>query len=259
MRYLGVIIDCSLLFNQHYKFLAQKCGQLLPKLMAVCQNTCGFSNSARKAMIKATIVARYKYCCTAFAHRAAYNRKTIEEIDKKMAQYCSHLYCTTGYYTATAISHFLPLELELSQRALRVCYLKGWKFPDVGITPPNRATNKEELLQELLLRCTEKWQELYNKRGCSCTKELLPSVTDTTGAEVDFFLGQALSGHGCFRAYLVRIKKLDSATCPCGSGDKETPSHVFQSCVRFSDGRPKKLMVGDPVTCAYMSSAVRKL
>ena len=90
-------------------------------------------------------------------------------------------------------------------------------------------------------------------------RELLPLVTESTEAEVDFFVGQAVSGHGCFRSYLLRIKKTESAVCPCGSGDEETPAHVFEVCKRFANNRLRKLEVGDAAICSYMSYVVRKL
>jgi len=134
-------------------------------------------------------------------------RKSIQEIDTRMAQCCSRLYCATGYYSATVISGFCPLELEISHRAIRVCHLKGWKFPAVGITVPNRGLSNPKFIEELDQHCIEKGQELHNKRASSWTKKMLPLVTDNTKEQVDFFLGQALPGHKCFRSYLLRIRK----------------------------------------------------
>ena len=48
VKYLGA-------FNQHFTYLADKCNKLLPKLLSVCQNVCGYSNETRKLMLDATI------------------------------------------------------------------------------------------------------------------------------------------------------------------------------------------------------------
>jgi len=165
-------------------------------------------------------------------------------IKKKMTQCYSRLSCTTGHYSTTVISGFFPLEFKITRRAIRVYHLK------VGITLPNRVLNNAKFVEELDQRCIEKWQELYNKRGSSWTKTLLPLVTDNTKEEVDFFLGQAISGHECFRSYLHRIRKIESAICPCGSGEEETPSHAFEASKRFANGRPSELQVANSATCA---------
>jgi len=46
MKYLGIYIDAGLTFDNHYAYLEDKCTKLLPKLLAICQNCCGYSNEA---------------------------------------------------------------------------------------------------------------------------------------------------------------------------------------------------------------------
>ncbi|GBO99932.1 Putative 115 kDa protein in type-1 retrotransposable element R1DM [Eumeta japonica] len=52
--------------------------------------------------------------------------------------------------------------------------------------------------------------------------------------EVNYYLTQMLSEHGCFRAYLHRFKRNDSPECPCCSGKPEDAEHVFFVCPRFN-------------------------
>ncbi|KAH8338742.1 hypothetical protein KR059_000844, partial [Drosophila kikkawai] len=55
---------------------------------------------------------------------------------------------------------------------------------------------------------------------------------------VDFYLTQALSGHGCFRSYLKRFGHDTEDHCPeCGTGVEENVHHVLFDCHRFHHER----------------------
>ncbi|XP_070138596.1 uncharacterized protein [Drosophila bipectinata] len=73
------------------------------------------------------------------------------------------------------------------------------------------------------------------------TFRLIPDVGEWTGrkhGQVDFYLTQALSGHGCFRNYLKRFGHKSEDFCPsCGSGVTEDPLHILFDCRRFEEDR----------------------
>ncbi|KAH8338801.1 hypothetical protein KR067_010014, partial [Drosophila pandora] len=55
---------------------------------------------------------------------------------------------------------------------------------------------------------------------------------------VDFYMTQALSGHGCFRSYLMRFGHEREDGCPsCGRGVMEDAYHVLFDCRRFDEER----------------------
>lgn len=55
--------------------------------------------------------------------------------------------------------------------------------------------------------------------------------------EVNYYLTQMLSDHGCFRAYLHRFNHDDSPDCPAGCGVPESAEHVFFRCPFFKEAR----------------------
>ena len=55
--------------------------------------------------------------------------------------------------------------------------------------------------------------------------------------EVNYYLTQMISGHGCFRAYLHRFKHEVSSECSYCSGVSEDAEHVFFACPRFQTSR----------------------
>ena len=56
-------------------------------------------------------------------------------------------------------------------------------------------------------------------------------------SEVNYYLLQMLSGHGCFRAYLYRFKYEKSRECPTCVGILENAEHMFFTCTRFREQR----------------------
>ena len=64
-------------------------------------------------------------------------------------------------------------------------------------------------------------EKFYGDRSGRWTYCLIPELDtclDRKHAQVGFYLAQALSGHGCFNAYLKRFKKRDDESCSyCGS------------------------------------------
>lgn len=58
-----------------------------------------------------------------------------------------------------------------------------------------------------------------------------------------------LSGHGCFRTYLYKIKYEDSPKCQICSGLEEDAEHVFFACPRFNTYREAlEAITGDNIT-----------
>jgi len=260
MKYLGVYIDTGLTFDNHYAYLEDKCTKLLPKLLSICQNCCGYSNESRRIMLKATIGAMYRYACSVFVHRAEANRRSIERIDRKIAQCCGRLYRTVGYYPATVISGSSPLQLDIVYQGLKVCHRKGWPIMNgLKLSLPDRALESREYLDALKKSLMDEWQRRYESHSSQWTRRMVPHVQRGIPEDICFFLAQALSGHGCFRQYRHRIGKPISPKCPCGCGEDETALHVLENCPRFEEGRPDALNVEDPTTCRYMRSVMKKL
>jgi len=73
------------------------------------------------------------------------------------------------------------------------------------------------------------------------THQLIPSIEpwlNRKHGQVDFYLTQALSGHGCFRSFLKRFGHDTEDGCPeCGSGIVEDAQHVLFECRRFGYDR----------------------
>ena len=188
------------------------------------------------------------------------NRKSIERIDRRAAQCCSGLYCTSAYYAAGVISKMIPLELSIHRRSALVCHVRGWSMPkNSPIILPSRVLEPSKFATALEDAVLAKWQDLYKRRSSLWTQRLLPSVYSCIAVNVSFFLGQALTAHRCFRAFLYKIQKVASPLCPYEDGSEETAEHVFLYCRRFEEGRPPRLVASEEAACLYMERVVRAL
>ncbi|XP_033254400.1 uncharacterized protein LOC117193783 [Drosophila miranda] len=75
------------------------------------------------------------------------------------------------------------------------------------------------------------------------THQLIPSIdawVSRKHGQVNFYLTQLLSGHGCFRSYLHRFGHADSAECSwCGHYVEEDAEHAIFSCAWFAAQRQR--------------------
>ena len=84
------------------------------------------------------------------------------------------------------------------------------------------ALAKEAARKDRRRRLVEKWQtRCHGEQSRRYTYSLIPELATWLNwkhGQVGFYLAQALSGHGCFNAYLRHFKKRHDESCPyCGS------------------------------------------
>lgn len=260
LKYLGLMIDCKLSWDIHIKYLIEKSKKMIPKILAVATNIFGYSNNARRIMLQGTVGAYFRYCSSVYCHALPRHRKEIESLHREMVRCCGRLYRTVSYYPGTVIANYPPLELDTYRSAALSCWRKGLDLhPPAGITFPTPGQYHlqrtfEAAVEELLL---EEWQRRY--AGCGkgeWTRGLL-TVVGIEIQELDFYLAQALSGHGVFRAYLLKYRRVESDLCECG--EPETPHHVFKICHLHATGRPTTLNIKEEETRSYLQATVRRL
>ena len=96
---------------------------------------------------------------------------------------------------------------------------------------------KEAIRKDIRRRLVEKWQARWHvDQSGRWTHRLIPELTtwlDRKHGQVGFYLAQALSGHGCFNAYLKHFRKRDDEwCCYCGSL-VENAEHTLFVCARW--------------------------
>ena len=107
------------------------------------------------------------------------------------------------------------------------------------------ARAKEVIGKDKRRRLVEKWQTKWHTRwhgdqSGRWTHRLIPELTTWLGrkhGEVGFYLAQALSGHGCFNAYLMQIKKRDDESCSYCRSLVDNAEHTLFFCSRWGVAR----------------------
>ena len=106
------------------------------------------------------------------------------------------------------------------------------------------------------------WQDDWDdETGYYWMKKLIPLVPKEPN-EVppqNFYLAQAITGIGCFGAYLGKIGRRESASCQCDSNIEETPQHIMDECQLFSIGRPAQLNISESATRNYLINTMKTL
>ena len=134
----------------------------------------------------------------------------------------SSAYRTVSLEAAQVIEGLIPLDLQIEES-----------------TKSHETKEKRDILRNHTM--TE-WQTRWNNlRGkAEWTRELIADIGEWIGrnqGEVNFYITQFLSAHGCFQYFLNKIKKADSATCThCYKGE-DTAQHTFFECYKWKDNK----------------------
>lgn len=241
--------------------MISKCEQLVPKITALCGNTFGYSNEARRIMFDGTIGAICRYGATFFGHRLVFrqNRQRLDSLHRRIVLTCGRLYRTVSYLPGTAITNIPPLILTVSAAGEYRRRVKHWPEgePNSITTAIGPEDPSQSLKARLAAAVTRKWQEMYtNSPKGSWTKELIPEVGRETPG-IDFHVSQGLSGHGVFREYLFRMRRSPSELCDCGQ--PETAEHVLRHCPLYTTGRPETLDAKNEESLRYIRRTIRQM
>jgi len=98
------------------------------------------------------------------------------------------------------------------------------KFPYVNWCGSHRT--KTEVKRSARMQSVDNWQAAWD--NSSKGRWTLDARVNRKHGQVDFYLTQALSGHGCFRSFLKRFGHDTENGCPeSGSGIVEDDQHVL--------------------------------
>jgi len=105
------------------------------------------------------------------------------------------------------------------------------------------------LREETISHWQRNWQ--LSSRG-RWTHRLIPELKpwiQRRHGQVDFYVAQLLSGHGCFKAYLYRFNHERNPFCDhCGEGVIEDAEHVVFHCPLFRREREHSMAHNIPLT-----------
>lgn len=267
-KYLGIMLDRGLTFSEHFNYLSYKTNKIVNRLRLICPNIDGYSNKARKIMYEGTVGAIWKYGSVVFAHRLQLkkNARIARKIHRRVLIACLRAYRTCRYLSLTLLAAWVPFEMEILGRAILAGQRYGWRVDTRPFSIPAEdihLLSKEELRDRIRKCMLSAWEREWSTVPLdSWTKRLFPTVRSALDAPLypDFYLMQALTGHGVVREYTHKVNKevVRDPLCPT-CFDVESIEHVLLYCPRFQVDRPYGGIKVNHEWIKYAKTTVKKL
>ena len=225
VRQLGVMIDDKLTFGSHVDHACRRASVAIASLSRMMANSSAVCASKRRLLANvATSILRYGGPAWVTALRTESYLGRLESTYRVMCLRVASAYRTVSHEAVCVVAGMMPIRLILREDA--ECYnLRG----NSGVRRTARAAS------------INRWQRIWdNSTKGRWTHRLIPRVenwVERRHGEVNFYLTQVLTGHGCFGQYLHRFGHAASPACPECAGTEETAEHVLFDCPRYERAR----------------------
>ncbi|CAI6362388.1 unnamed protein product [Macrosiphum euphorbiae] len=228
LRYLRVHLDTRLSFVEHARVVAAGANKAATALGRLMPNTGGPTQSKRQ-LLMSVVYSRLLYGAQIWADEVSSTKKAKSLMTQ--AQRCAALRVARCYRT---VSDMAALILERMPQAPHLAHERK-SYAESRRTGTPHA--KPELRKEVI----RQWQSTWDatSKG-SWTKRLIPDVgrwwyygPKTT----TYRMSQALSGHGCFQAYLFKRARAQSPACMHCTAVHDDAEHTIFNCPFWNDSR----------------------
>lgn len=260
IKYLGLLLDRRLRFEDHFASVAKRTDQAALLLSRLLPNLGGPGGKPRRLF--ANVVASIAlYGSPVWAEEAG-KRPTIQRAlrgaQRRIAGRAVKAYKTVSHAVNTALAGSPPLELMAAAQAevyRAVSELKE-RHGHLAVTPSflhqvrGRCHNK-------LLKEWERWISTTPQQGDETLRAIQSRLKDWSEAKVGLFYRatQILTGHGCFGKYLRRIGKEITERCWHCTAPQDTAS--LQLCPTWAVQRARlRAEIGQDLS---MDNVVRAL
>ena len=234
MTYLGVEIDVGLNFGPHIEKIAKKGLETCARVARMMPNVNGPREKKRR-LLAAVATSQILYAAPAWPNAMVIDRN-VRRLTS--TQRCAAIRVTSAYRTVSSqavltLASMPPIDLLVQERADIFERIKG--------SEEQSEAKKERIRKECRKETLLKWQYRWDTESSGkWTHELIPDLekwVNRTHGETDFYLTQALTGHGKFNAYLHRFKKLENSEClECGH-NSEDARHTLFVCNKWDNNR----------------------
>uniref|UniRef100_A0A2S2NJ82 Retrovirus-related Pol polyprotein from type-1 retrotransposable element R1 n=1 Tax=Schizaphis graminum TaxID=13262 RepID=A0A2S2NJ82_SCHGA len=241
IRYLGVQLSSVLGFRKHIQTVSEKSMGTATRLCRLMPNVGGPIAEKRK-LLMTVVHSQLLYAAPIWSYALKYkvNKKKIASPQRNMALRVASAYCTVSNVAIMVISGILPIHLLAAERA--------------EIDQAKKDGNDvKKVKKEARDRAMTNWQcEWDQSNSGRWTYKLIPRIDrwkNRKWGQVNFYVTQFLSGHGCFNEYLLRWKKRNDAECMYCGDPHDDAEHTFIGCDRWwQERRNLEVELGVDVT-----------
>lgn len=234
MKYLGVKVDRKVKLDAHIEHAAKRAKETTDMIARVMPNTKG-PRHARRRLLGRVAESIMLYAAPAWASnmKHAKHRNTVDSAQRKATRQETCAYRTISAEAACAIAGTPPAHLLVQERA------RIWEKRRQIQTAVTELTTIKEVKKREKEETLRRWQKEWNDtRKGAWTRNLIRDLSKCCArkGEVNYYVTQALSGHGCFNAYLKRFGLRRDARChTCGQHDDA--EHAIFYCEAGTDAR----------------------
>ena len=213
LTYLGVEIDHKLSFGPHIVKVCEKALKTASTLARIMPNVKGPSEMKRRVLCS-TVYSQLLYAAPVWYGCLSRGtiKKKVYSVQRILAMRIISAYRTISTCAAMVLSSTIPLDIQAEERNEIYHTLQG-----LPLYERNLPQVKNEIRKTARKKAEERWQQIWsNEEKGRWTYELIKYVDQWMNrrqGNTNYYLTQAFSGHGCFKAYLKRFKITQDSNC----------------------------------------------
>lgn len=235
LKYLGVMMDKDMRMVEHIKANTEKSERAAMALSRLMPNIGGPKASKRRTM-STVVYSIMLYAAPVWqrALRFAKYREMAERVQRRISLRVCSAYRTVSTEAAILLADTPPFDLLVQERV--ELHRRG-------------KDERKNIRTEIINQWQQRWENLQNK--AVWTKVLISDIRlwmNRKHGEINYYLTQMVTGHGCFQEYLNRFRIAENGECwYCGLID--TAYHTFFECDRWAHVRTQaENSVGEQIT-----------
>lgn len=225
--YLGITMGQGGSFDEHFKKSTLKAEEKAAQLLRITANVRG-PGFRKKLMLYSVIQSVLLYGAPIW-YKSLKKKKNVRKLTRTQRTFTIRVasaYRTVSAEALQVITGIPPIEMLAEERRVLYC-------SPMGSTQSVKDKVREETIQ--------KWQESWenNTQKAQWTKTLIPHLDRWIKCKhrgSNYYLTQALTGHGCFKTYTKRIGKTDNDSCMYCS-EVDTADHTLFVCTKWANER----------------------
>lgn len=223
------MIDHRLNFKEHLTYASGKAGSVAAALTRILSNTRGPRQTRRKIIVTVVrSILLYAAPIWAEATRFSSYLRSMESVYRICALRVCSAFRTVSSDAALVIAGTPPIDLLANENVT---------YDSLPLELPK--SSKRRIARD---RSVAVWQRRWDaSQNGRWTHRLIPNLElwlNRRHGEVDYYLTQILTGHGCFKSYLHRFKHDENPFCSfCAGSVIEDAEHVFFICPKFNAER----------------------
>lgn len=221
IKYLGVQLDSKLNFKEHSRIASAKASKTAQNLARIMPNV-GASKATKRRLLASVVTSQMLYGAQVWADMMQPGGWTIlTKCQRKILLRVAMAYRTVSTNALHVITGIAPIKITAEER--KTVYEA--KKHNRDLTAASEAAKRKGL---------EAWQKCWDEsKTGEWTKKLIKNVAlwvNRPYGQTNYHLTQALSGHGCYQAYLHKYKRAEKPNCIYCNHPIDDAEHTLFKC-----------------------------